>query len=81
MLRCFFHIRSEHSLERDEDGVELADLDAVRVEAQRTIASFIQDAAMTGEPLPGDAFEITDAQGKHLLTVPFDIIMRRRRSA
>lgn len=81
MLQCFFHIRSEHGLERDEDGVDLPDLDAVRAEARRTIAGFMQDAVMTEEPLPGYAFEITDGEGKHLLTVPFDLMVRQRRPA
>lgn len=76
----FFHIRNCQELEQDETGVDLPDLESVRTEAIRTIAGFMRDAALTGEALPGEAFEIADAHGAPVLTVPFDVILRRRAS-
>lgn len=68
----FFNIRGDRGLERDEIGLELADLHAVRAEAVLTVAGFARDAELTGLPLPGRAFEIMDAQGTYLLTIPFE---------
>ena len=73
----FFHIRAGHGLERDDTGVDLPDLQAVRTEAITTIVGFMRDAALSGKGLPGQAFEIADARGTHLLTVPFDVMLRR----
>ena len=78
MARYFFHIRTDGDLDRDEFGVELADLDAVRTEALRTIAGFMLDAAITGAAMPGEAFEIADAQGKALIMIPFDAGLGRK---
>lgn len=77
----YFHIRDGERLDPDEFGVELPDLDAVRLMARRTIAEFLSDAALTGRDLPGEAFEIVDAHGTQVLTVPFDLMLRRRTDA
>lgn len=57
----FFHIRGDQGLDRDEIGLELADLHAVRAEAALTLVGFARDAELTGLPLPGRAFEVMDA--------------------
>ena len=75
----FFHIRAGQGLEPDDTGVDLPDLQAVRTEAINTIAGFMRDAALSGDALPGQAFEIADACGTHLLTVPFDVMLQRDR--
>ena len=62
-------------MDRDDTGVELADLHAVREEAALTVTSFSRDAELTGRPLPGRAFEIVDAQGTYLLTIPFSFAL------
>ena len=79
MPHYFFHISSSHGLERDDTGVELADLHAVRAEASLTVAGFTRDAELTGQPLPGRAFEVMDAEGTYLLTIPFDFAAWARR--
>ena len=67
----FFHTSGQRGLERDDVGVDLADLDAVRAEAAKTVVGFARDAELTGQPLPGRAFEVMDAHGRYLLTIPF----------
>lgn len=81
-MPCYvFHIRAGNRLERGDTGVDLPDLRAVRTEAINTIAGFMHDAALSGDALPGPAFEIVDACGTHLLTGPFDVMLRRERHA
>lgn len=75
MSHYFFHINGARGLELDDTGVELADLLAVRAEAALTVASFARDAELTGQPLPGRAFEVMDARGTHLLTIPFSFAL------
>lgn len=72
MPQYFFHIRAGEDLDRDEFGVDLPDLDSVRSEARRAVAGFMFDAAMDGQPLPGQSFEIVDGKGTCVLILPFD---------
>ena len=73
MSRYFFHIRDQHYLHEDSEGVELPDLQAVLEEALRT------DRELTLVPcgLYGLEFEITDSSGRSVLKVP---IQERRRN-
>ncbi len=73
MPRYFFHIRDQHHLHVDEEGIELPDLHAVLEEALRT------ERELSDEPDGpyGLEFEITDSSGKTVLKVP---IRERRRS-
>src|SRR3712207_4927968 len=69
----FFHIRDQHYLHEDKEGIELPDLYAVLKEALRT------DRELAVEPagLYGLEFEITDNSGRTVLKVP---IRERRRN-
>ena len=62
----FFHIRDQHYLHEDQEGIELPDLQAVLQEALRT------DRELSVEPvgLYGLEFEITDSSGRTVLKVP-----------
>jgi hypothetical protein len=73
MPRFFFHIRDQHYLHEDQEGIELPDLQAVLEEALRT------DRELPVEPvgLYGLEFEITDSSGRTVLKVP---IRERRRN-
>jgi hypothetical protein len=69
----FFHVRDQHYLHEDKEGIELPDLQAVLEEALRT------DRELAVEPagLYGLEFEITDCSGRTVLKVP---IRERRRN-
>lgn len=71
MPQYFFHIRDGTSLDRDEFGIDLPDMGAVRVEAHRTIAGFMMDVALGRDRMPGQAFEVADASGTCLTVIPF----------
>ena len=73
MPRFFFHVRDQHYLHEDREGIELPDLQAVLEEALRT------DRELAVEPagLYGLEFEITDSSGRTVLKVP---IRERRRN-
>lgn len=67
----FFHMRTGRGLDTDTIGVDLPHLDAARSQALRAISDLLRDAALTGQPVPGEAFEIADAEERPVLTVLF----------
>lgn len=73
MPRFFFHIRDQHYLHENSEGIDLPDLQVVLEEALRT------DRELSVEPagLYGLEFEITDSSGRTVLKVP---IRERRRN-
>jgi uncharacterized protein DUF6894 len=70
MPRYYFHVRDGNRIERDPEGVELADLDAARKRAvDRAFAIWSKTP-----PSPEhneQTFEITDEAGTTVLSVPF----------
>ena len=60
MARYFFHIRDEDRLVRDEEGMELPNLDAARKEAVVSAHSIVAEAIGGDEPLDHVAIEIWD---------------------
>ena len=69
MPRFFFHLRSPSgTLIRDDEGVDLPDLDAAAHEAARTARSFARDSDLGGHDYSGWTFEIRSNNGS--LNVP-----------
>ena len=73
MPRFFFHVRDQHYLHEDQEGIDLPDLHAVLEEALRTDRELSVELA----DLFGLEFEITDSSGRTVLKVP---IRERRRN-
>ncbi len=73
MPRYFFHVRDQHYLHEDREGIELPDLQAVLQEALRADRELSVESA----GLYGLEFEITDSSGRTVLKVP---IQERRRN-
>ncbi len=73
MPRYFFHVRDQHYLHEDREGIELPDLQAVLEEALRAD----RELAVESAGLYGLEFEITDSSGRTVLKVP---IRERRRN-
>ena len=69
----FFHVRDQHYLHEDQEGIDLPDLHAVLEEALRTDRELSVELA----DLFGLEFEITDISGRTVLKVP---IRERRRN-
>ncbi len=72
----FFHIRDQHYLHEDEEGMDLPDLHAVLEEALRTDRE-LSELSVEPAGLCGLEFEITDCNGRTVLKVP---IQERRRN-
>ena len=61
-----FHIRDQHGLVLDEDGIELPDALAAAREALRSAQEFFRDASAPTNM----TFEITDETGRLVLAIP-----------
>lgn len=68
-----FHMHIHHCgmLARDEEGLELLDLEAARREAVAGARSIMADELMNGRVCLGCRIEIEDSNGRLLATVPF----------
>src|SRR5919112_4864133 len=62
----YFHIRDDHGIIEDADGIELPNLRALLEEVFRSMDEFLQDAAT----LRTMRFEIADANGRTVLVMP-----------
>ena len=70
-MRYFFHLRENHDYVVDEEGIELADLDAVRIAATAAARSVIASDAMTGKLPLRAVLEVNDGNGQRVLELPF----------
>jgi hypothetical protein len=71
MPRYFFHIKDEVEIIRDEEGLELRGLDAVREEATESAREMMSEKVRAGHGPDGRAFVVTDEQGHVVLNFPF----------
>ena len=61
MRRYYFDLRDGDAVSRDEEGIELPDIEAVQEEAVRALASMAMDRAEAGSGLARDlAIEVRD---------------------
>ena len=70
MARYFFHVRDGTTFVRDDEGVDLPDLDAVRWEAEQGARVF-GDSAEGRNGTTSQIFEVTDESGAVVLIYPF----------
>lgn len=73
MSRYFFHIKDEATTILDHEGVELADLEAVRDEATRAARHSMSERVLDGHAPNGRTFVVTDEQGRVVLNFPFKL--------
>lgn len=67
----YFHLRTPHGLDPDEDGLVLADVETAYLQACAAIPEMAADFARAGlSPIPY-TFVIADALGEILIEVPF----------
>ena len=68
----YLHIKDGAELLLDPEGSNLPNLEAARIEAIEGARQLISQAILTGSPLRMQrAFQIDDADGHTLLSVPF----------
>lgn len=71
MPRFFFHVRDGDGLTEDPDGSELPDLAAALAEARAAARELVAERIRAGKGPDGRRFEVSDAAGRTLATVPF----------
>ena len=73
MPRYFFNIRNhDDDCIVDEEGLELPDLDAAKVEAQLDIVDLMNSRSIAlGNEWPQWSIDVCDSRGTVLLVVPF----------
>ena len=71
-MRVYFHLRKETETIRDENGVEVRDVDGARAEALNTIL----EMRIAGDQEPADwagwKLEVVDASGAVLFSLDLD---------
>jgi hypothetical protein len=78
-MRYYFHLRVSHEISPDELGLELPDLDRAYLEAFQAAQSMWGELlAERSDPLLR-SFEIADADGRVLLTLPFREVLEQAR--
>lgn len=70
MPRYYFHMCHEDGRIPDDDGLELDDAEAARIEAFASARELALQSARDGQPLDIERIEIEDVEGKPLMTVP-----------
>jgi hypothetical protein len=73
MPRYYFHIKDKVGIIRDEEGLDLHGLDAVREEATESAREMMSEKVREGHGPDGRAFVVTDEQGQVVLDFPFKL--------
>lgn len=76
MPRYFLHIRDGEQMIRDDEGVELPSVVSAKGEAEDAARELLADKVRAGEIIDGQEFEICDAWGNRMLTVPFKSVLK-----
>jgi hypothetical protein len=74
-MRYHFHIRDTEGLIPDEEGSELANLDAARAEARASAHDLVANDLRSGRTTPERQIEIADARGAVLDFVRVAVIV------
>ena len=75
----FFHLQTPSRFERDEVGLDCADLEAAYLQACHAMPGLTADFLRDGRNPMEHAFEIADAEGSVLLELPFTELVRHGR--
>ncbi|WP_205769926.1 hypothetical protein [Microvirga sp. KLBC 81] len=71
-MRCYFHLVSSHDVILDEEGVEVADLEAAEAEARKAIQELREEDSEADEDWQGWQLNVTDRSGHVILSIPLD---------
>jgi hypothetical protein len=75
MGRFYFHLRSGDQVIADQEGSELPDVTAARLEALAAARYILADAIRSGNENIPEAFVIADSEGRELDTVPLAAVL------
>src|SRR5262245_60527641 len=74
----FFNLCTPDGVERDEEGIELPDIETAYLEAFQTAVEMWTEAIRHRRDASQECFEITDASGQVLMTIPFIEVIEKR---
>jgi len=70
-MRYYFHVREGDAITRDIEGIDLpSDRDALE-EGREAARQMVAEMIRNQEAIDGKTFEISDASGKVLMSIPF----------
>jgi len=69
MPHYFFHIIDHGNVITDEEGMELVDLEAARLEASISAQAMLMDASADSEDISHQVIEVSDKAGRVLAKV------------
>ena len=78
MGRFFFHIRMGDQVISDQEGSDLPDVAAARLEALAAARYILADAIRYGTENIPEAFVIADSEGRELETVNLAVVLPER---
>jgi len=72
----YFHIRNGQELVLDREGVQMPGLEAALEEAKSAAREILAERIRHGDVVDGHEFEVHDAAGAKLFTLPFRSVIR-----
>ena len=75
MARYFFHIRENGTYDKDDEGIELPGIEAVKNQLHMAVRKLVMQMVRHGEPVVGLSFEVADEKGNIVLVVPFKSVL------
>lgn len=72
-MRCYFHLTNTDSSVRDEVGLEVADIEAAKIEALRAVYEQCKEEPDADGVWCGWQLDITNAEGELILSIPLDM--------
>lgn len=76
MPRYYFNVREHDRLEKDLEGAEFATDDLAYEEAVMAAREMMSEKVLQGAIVDGQVFEVTDADGRVIHTVPLKSVVR-----
>jgi len=78
MRRFYFHLRLGEKVIADEEGSDLPDVAAARLEALAAARCILANAIRSGTENIPEAFVIADSEGRELETVHLAVVLPER---
>jgi hypothetical protein len=75
-MRYYLNIRTGNELIIDDEGVDLPDLGDVAEEARQAARDILADRIKHGEKVDDGIFEVLDASGATVMTIPIRSVLR-----
>lgn len=71
-VRCYFHLVNSHDAIFDDTGIDVADIEAARIEAMKAIQEIREEDSEADQDWWGWQLKVTDQSGHTLLSIPLN---------